>query len=124
MLGLDIRTTQRWQQEKNFEDKRSGRLPTNKLTVIERARILAVANSPEYCNQSPSQIVPRLADKDLYIASESSFYRVLRQENQLQHRSAAMPRIHKKPDELIALKPNQVWSWDISYLPSVIRGNF
>jgi len=126
MLGIDIRTLQRWQQESSLEDKRHGpnTPPANRLTEAERMNILAVANSAEYCNQSPSQIVPRLADQEIYIASESSFYRVLKAAEQLQHRRASNPCVHRKPDELVALKPNQVWSWDISYLPSVIQGRF
>lgn len=126
MLGIDVRTLQRWKKEKNYEDKRHGPNlpPANKLTDAERARILEVANSSQYCNQPPSQIVPKLADQEIYIASESSFYRVLTQENQLKHRGASRPRTHKKPDELIAVKPNQIWSWDISYLPSIIQGKF
>jgi transposase InsO family protein len=51
-------------------------------------------------------------------------YRVLNAENMLQHRSAARPKQHRKPDELHATKPNQLWSWDITYLPSNIRGTF
>lgn len=126
ILAIDVRTLQRWQKEAHYEDKRYGShaAPANKLTDTERSQILAVANSAEYCNQPPSQIVPRLADQEIYIASESSFYRVLKQADQLKHRSASQPRTHKKPDELVALKSNQVWSWDISYLPSVIQGKF
>lgn len=40
------------------------------------------------------------------------------------HRNAARPRTHRKPDELSATMPNQLWSWDITYLPSNIRGQF
>lgn len=96
----------------------------NQLTLEERTHILTVANSPEFCNQSPSQIVPRLADQGVYIGSESSFYRVLKAANQLQYRQAAKPKTRQKPGELVALKPKQVWSWDISYLPTTIRGQF
>jgi len=126
MLNIDIRTLQRWQKDNSHEDKRCGpkTTPANKLTDAERARILEIANSPEFCNQSPSQIVPSLADQDVYVASESSFYRVLKKDGQTKHRSASQPRTHKKPLELVALKPNQVWSWDISYLPSNILGKF
>lgn len=126
MLEIDIRTLQRWQKENSYDDKRKGpnTSPANKLTDSERACILATANSPEYCNLSPCQIVPRLADQRIYIASESSFYRILKQDNQLRHRCASRPRTHKKPAELVALKPNQVWSWDISYLPSLVQGKF
>lgn len=126
ILELDIRTLQRWQQESSLKDKRCGPItePANKLTAAECARILEVANSPEYCNQTPGQIVPNLADKEIYIGSESSFYRVLKKENMLQHRSATRPKTHRKPDELNATGPNQLWSWDITYLPSNIRGKY
>lgn len=124
LLGLNIRTFQRWGLTESLEDKRNGPLsfPANKLTAAEQASILEVANSAEHCNQSPSQIVPNLADKEIYIASESSFYRVLKQEKMLQHRNAARPRTHRKPAELCAIKPNQLWSWDITYLTSNVRG--
>lgn len=126
MLGIDIRTFQRWNKEKSHVDKRGGpnSSPANKLSDVERARILEVANSAEYCNQPPSQIVPKLADEGVYIASESSFYRILKQSNLLKHRGASRTKKHKKPAELVALKPNQVWSWDITYLPSPILGQF
>jgi putative transposase len=126
ILELDIRTLQRWQQESSLKDKRCGPVtePANKLTAAECARILEVANSPEYCNQPPGQIVPNLADKEIYIGSESSFYRVLKKESMLQHRSASRPKTHRKPDELSASKPNQLWSWDITYLPSDILGKY
>ena len=117
---------QRWQKEKVPTDKRCGpkTTPANKLTNKERMNILAIANSKEYCNQPPSQIVPNLADQGIYIASESTFYRVLKQAKQAKHRGTSAPRTHTKPGELVALKPNQVWSWDISYLPREILGQF
>jgi putative transposase len=126
LLGLDIRTLQRWKIEDTLQDKRCGPViePANKFTAAERARIIEIANSPEYHNQPPSQIVPNLADKGIYIGSESTIYRVLHAENMVQHRIASRPRVHHKPDELCAKKPNQIWSWDITYLISNIRGKY
>ena len=126
LLGLNIRTLQRWQGESSLKDKRCGplRSPTNKLTPAECERIVAVANSPEYYNQPPCQIVPNLADKNIYIGSESSFYRVLKKNDLLKHRSASRPKKHRKPDELGATEPNRLWSWDITYLLSGIRGKY
>jgi len=124
LLELDIRTLQRWKKESSLKDKRCGPITAsaNKLTDTERARIITVVNSPEYRNQPPSQIVPNLADKGEYIGSESTIYRVLHAEDMVKHRSASRPRVHRKPDELCATKPNQLWSWDITYLLSDIRG--
>ena len=98
---------------------------SNKLSEEEVQRILAVCNQPEYANLPPSQIVPCLLDKGLYHASESSFYRILRNAKQLNHRGRAKaPKKSAKPTSFKAEKPNQVWSWDITYLGSRIKGQF
>jgi len=84
--------------------------------------ILTIANSKEYCDLPPCKIVPSLADEGRYIASESTFYRVLRAEKQLTHRQHSKPATHHKPTSYTANGPNQVWSWDISYLPTTVFG--
>ena len=85
---------------------------------------MAIANSPQYRDLSPRQIVPRLADEGRYIASESTFYRILRAEHQLVHRERCRPATHRRPAEKRATAPCQVWSWDITYLRSPVRGQF
>lgn len=128
ILGLSERTLQRWQTgETVLCDQRPLRdyqLP-HKLTAIERAEVLAVANSDEFGHLPPSQIVPRLADQGRYLASESTFYRILRAEKQLTHRRSERPaQTRTKPRAICATAPNQLYSWDITYLPSLIRGQF
>jgi putative transposase len=100
--------------------------PAHKLSDAERQEILRIANSPEYRDLSPKQIVPRLADEQqLYIGSESTIYRVLREYGMLHHRQPSKPPQKRvRPRTLIATGPNQVWCWDITYLPSPIRGAF
>ena len=128
MLGLSARTVQRWQcGAPESVDGRTLRRhePAHKLSADERAELLAVANSAEFAHLPPSQIVPRLADQQRYIASESTFYRVLREANQLAHRRSERPaRTHSKPRALCADAPNQLYSWDITYLPTTIRGQY
>jgi putative transposase len=133
VLEIDVRTLQRWKQalveEKTLEDRRKAaaaeRTPANKLSNAERQEILAVCNQPEFQSLPPSQIVPRLADNGEYIASESSFYRVLRAADQVHRRGRAQaPRKVLKPEGYRATGPNQVWSWDITFLASSIRGAF
>jgi transposase InsO family protein len=97
--------------------------PKNKYSELERKRLLAVVNSEEFCNLPPSQIVPRLADRGQFIGSESTLYRVLNAEGQLAHRGEERPAQRRyKPRALFATAPCQLFSWDISYLPSRIMG--
>lgn len=128
-LELSLRTYQRWTQAGSVKvDGRAGALraaPANKLSIAERQLILETCNREAYRSLPPSQIVPALADEGRYIASEASFYRVLRQANQLQHRGRAQaPNKVKKPKSHRATAPNQVWSWDITFLATLITGMF
>jgi putative transposase len=99
--------------------------PQNKLSDDEKAAILAICNQDEYASVPPSQIVPRLADKGIYMASESSFYRVLHSFDQVHHRGRT--RVLEKraaPTSYTATGPNQLWSWDITYCGSTVRGQY
>jgi len=125
LIDLSIRTLERWERTPELGDGRKGpnRSP-NALSIEERELIVTVANSEKYRNLSPAKIVPALADEGKYIASESSFFRVLRSENMMSHRSNSSPRKVTQPEELKATKPNEIWSWDITYLKTSIRGKF
>lgn len=127
LIGINIRTIQRWTKESEIsEDQRKNRkqTPANRLSVEERSKVLETCNLPEYTSLPPSQIVPSLADKGIYIGSESSFYRILREEGQLKHRGKAKPRTKVRPEPYVATGPNQVWTWDITYLPTSLKGSF
>lgn len=124
-ISLNKRTLQRWQSDKSTGDARPLRvqLPKNQLSFLERKHLLSIVNSDEFGQLPPSQIVPRLADCGQYIASESTFYRVLRAENQLKQRRAERPAKQRhKPRALSATAPNQLVSWDITYLPTLVLG--
>jgi putative transposase len=126
LLGLTVRTIQRWRKDGVREDQRKGPLtpPAHKLSRKEREEVLRVAHAPEYRNLSPKQIVPHLADQGRFIASESTFYRILRAEGELTHRQNTRPPTSQKPREHVATGPCEVWSWDITYLRSSVRGLF
>ncbi len=100
------------------------REPANKFPEHERQQILELMNTPEFAHLPPSQVVPTLADQGRYIASESTFYRVLRAAGQLAHRGRAKQAKRKRPKALQADAPNQLWSWDITYLPPRSKGCF
>lgn len=124
ILGLSVRTIERWEKENGFHDQRKvvKRIPRNKLTQEQYDMVILTANSVIYRDLPPSKIVPLLADEGKYIASESTFYRVLRAANQLTHRLASRPAKHHRPAAYEANGPNQVWTWDISYLPTRVAG--
>jgi transposase InsO family protein len=126
LLGLSARGLARWRADNGGEDRRAGPAasPAHTLTDEERKLVLDTANHPEFRNLSPRQIVPLLADRGEYIASESTFYRVLREAGQLAHRQHARPARRHRPKEHVARGPNEVWSWDITYLRSPVRGVF
>lgn len=127
VMQISTRTLRRWRNSDCLVDGRKGaeRHCPQALSEQEERQILDVCNSDVFINLPPTQIVPALADQGIYIASESTFYRVLRKHKQLHHRGRAKaPQKRHKPTPLVATGPNQVWTWDITYLPSSVRGQF
>jgi len=127
VIGLSTRTLQRWHNDGVIVgDKRPTAIrpePKNKLNAKERQAVIDVCNAQEFASLPPSQIVPILADRGEYIACESSFYRILKAENMLHHRGKAKPKnSHKRPTSYTARKTNEVWSWDISDMPTTVIG--
>jgi transposase InsO family protein len=119
-----VRTLQRWRD--SVQDRRGEalRLPANRLSEAEVTQVLSVVNSAEFRDLSPKQIVPALADRHEYLASESTIYRILRARGQLAHRSATRPAQNRATRQHVARGPNQVWSWDITYLRAMLRGTY
>lgn len=127
VLGITCRTLRRWRHAESLQDKRKGapRTCPHALSDEEKETIVATCNLPQYQSLPPSQIVPRLADEGVWLASESSFYRVLAEHDQCHRRGRAKPpRKVAKPKALAAVIANEVWSWDITYLPTAVRGQF
>ncbi len=130
VIGVDRRTLQRWSGPEALT--RGDARPTaqrppqaSRLSEGERAAILEVANQPEYADVPPTRIVPMLADQGEYIASESSFYRVLRDADQLKHRGRARESVKQRPPTThVATAPNELWCWDMTFLPTRVIGQW
>ncbi|OOL73179.1 IS3 family transposase, partial [Enterococcus faecium] len=127
-LNISVRTYERWTREGTIaHDQRplaKRPVPKNKLTDQEREKIIETVSKKEFMNLPPSQIVPKLADCSIYIASESSFYRVLREKNMQHHRGRSQVSQKRIPPSHLATKPNEVWTWDITWLKGPIKGLF
>jgi putative transposase len=124
-VGLSARTIERWRARPHGDDQRCGphRRPGNALSAVEETQIVSVLRSTRYAHLSPKQLVPQLADEGVYLASESTFYRLQRRLG-LRPGSRAVSRTDITRASTIhrAFKPNQVWSWDITWLPTIVRG--
>jgi transposase InsO family protein len=125
-----VRTLQRWKAGSGLTagDGRPAAVrptPAHTLSPREREELLRVANAPRFADVPPARIVPMLADEGVYLASESSFARVLRAHGQSGHRGRAKaPGASKPPTTHIATGPRQVWCWDMTYLPSKVAGRW
>jgi len=130
LAGIDAGTLRRWKADDGLAqgDRRPDAdrpVPSHALSEMERARIIAVANEPRFAETPPSRIVPTLADEGIYIASESSFHRVLRSAGQMNHRGRARPpRPSRPPSTHIATRPGEVWCWDMTFLPAQVQGRW
>ena len=127
LLDISERTIQRWRKEEGLIDKRQvvkKKSVAHRLSYDERAEIIRICNHL-IADLPPSQIVPALADKGIYIASESSFYRVLKKHKMLNRRTRAKaPSRKRRPTSHVVNGPNQLWSWDITYCPTKVKGQF
>jgi putative transposase len=132
IAGITVRTLQRWKAD-DGDGLISGdgrpqalrRMPCHALTPAEREQVLRVANEPRFAAVPPARIVPMLADEGIYLASESSFARILRTQGQNAHRGRARaPRPVRPPTTHIASAPSEVWCWDMTYLPAVVVGRW
>lgn len=122
-LEISKRTLQRWMKE-TTRDRRKGsqRSIPHKLTIEENKKIIEVSCSPRFKDNYPSEIVAILASEGKYIASEASFYRVLKANRLLSHRRKSKAPIKRRKPRLKATGPDQVYSWDITWLRSDVNG--
>ncbi len=128
-LDISDRTLRRWTKGGEVRPDQRPLVPRpeprNKLSPAERAAVLEACNSAEFASLPPSRIVPKLADQERYLASESSFYRILRAEGQQHHRGRARPPVRRKPPASYkASAPCDVRTWDITWMPGPVAGMF
>jgi putative transposase len=116
----------------HYRRRRPGRLtpraprpaPPNKLAEAEVDEILAVLRSERFVDCSPAQVYFTLLDEGTFLASVSSFYRILRAQGEVRERRRQATHPAKVKPELVARRPLEVWSWDITKLKGPKRGDY
>ena len=90
--------------------------PTRALTVPHRQVVLDLLHAPRFADQAPAEVYASLLDEGIYHCSIRTMYRVLEDNDELRERRNQLRHpVYRKP-ELLAERPNQVWSWDITKL--------
>ncbi len=92
------------------------------LSAAERARVRELLNSPEHVDEAPATVWAKLLDAGEYYCSVSTMYRILREHGEVRERRRQASHPPRVKPELVATKPNQVWSWDITKLAGPARG--
>lgn len=124
LTGINRATLYRRRKPKEAVPATLRATPPNALSREECRELVEVLNSREFADKSPRQVWAALLDQGTYLGSVSTMYRVLRAEGQVRERRAQARHDAKKKPQLIARKPNEVWSWDITKLRSPVRGQF
>jgi putative transposase len=99
-------------------------VPVNKLTELERRRILDALNSERFVDQAPLEVYAQLLDEGTYLCSVSTMYRVLRGSAAVIDRRRLARHPAKACPELVATEPRQVYSWDITKLAGPVKGTY
>lgn len=126
MVEISFNTFVRWRSGK-LQDKRKGssRHIPRKLSEEEREIFYQTANQRRFRDLTPPEIVAILLEEGIYHGSESTLYRILRQKKASIRRSESrIPGKAKRPQELVATGPNQIWTWDITWLKTEVKGLF
>jgi len=86
------------------------------LSVEERHGVLGVLNEERFCDQAPAEVYATLLDEGQYLCSERTMYRILKENHQVRERRDQLRHPRYAAPELLAIRPNEVWSWDITKL--------
>jgi putative transposase len=113
-LGLPRATYYRGQQPRPEPKPRP--TPARALPPEERAQVLATLHEPRFVDLAPAEVYAALLDEDRYLCSERTFYRVLDENAEVRERRNQLRHPHYTAPELLATRPNELWSWDITKL--------
>lgn len=125
-LEISFRSYLRWKAGK-LDDQRKGAVKAvpRRLSDAEREAFYKEANTARFRDMTPEQIVAILCEEGTYYGSDRTLYRIFKDKDALASRTESRkPGPNKKPPELVATGPHQVWSWDITWLRTDVKGLF
>ena len=121
-LGVPRSTGYRWQQPLVFGPVQARPRSPLALSPEERKEVLDVLCSERFVDQAPTTVHAKLLDEDqLYLCHPRTMYRVLADEKATRERRAQRRHPTYKKPELLATGPNQVWTWDVTWLRGPVR---
>jgi putative transposase len=124
LLGKPRATHYRRRRPRPSAPTRPRPRPPNALSPTERQQVLDLLHEPRFCDLPPAQVWARLLDEGIYLASISTMYRLLRAQGESRDRRRQRTHPARVKPQLVATRPNDVWSWDITKLPGPDRGSF
>jgi putative transposase len=124
LLGVPRASLYRRRRPAGAPTRRPRPAPPNALTPAERQQLLDVLHEPRFCDLPPAQVWARLLDDGVYLASISTMYRLLRAHGESRDRRRQRTHPARVKPQLLARRPNDVWSWDITKLPGPSRHEF
>ena len=115
-VGAAVATIYRRRTPPPPRPKRTRPVPARALSESERQAVRDVLYSERFCDSSPAQVWATLLDEGRYLASERTMYRLLEAGGEVRERRDQLTHPAYQRPELLACRPNEVWSWDISKL--------
>jgi putative transposase len=110
-----------WNRQQGKERTQRDRRSPRRLTERERSEVLAVLHDLSYVDLSPGQVVARLLDAGRYLCSERTMYRILSEADEVRERRNQLRHPSYQKPELLARRPNELWSWDITKLRGPVK---
>lgn len=113
VLGLPRSSYYRSQQPKSIHAKRTS---PRALTQEERETVRLVLNDERFQDCAPREVYASLLDEGQYLCHWRSMYRILQANREVRERRNQLRHPHYQKPELLATRPNELWSWDITRL--------
>ena len=121
-VGLSRATLYRDRRPQMPPVPRERPVPLRALSPVEQGVVLSVLHSERFVDQTPAEVYAKLLDEGRYLCSVRTMYRLLAANGEVkERRNVRRHPVYQKP-VLVARKPNEVWSWDITKLPGPSKG--